>query len=189
MSARELPLKTTTVTGADDAALLQGSVEQFAELYERYAGRAYRVARSVLHEPHGAQDAVQDAFLSIWRSRDTYRPEHASAATWLLSIVHHRAIDAMRRNRKHAGVSSAEEQLAEPVGELDVGYDVAGSHDARVLRELLRALPAVQREVIVLSYFGELSASEIAAETGAPLGTVKSRMRLGLERLHRDLEA
>jgi RNA polymerase sigma-70 factor (ECF subfamily) len=165
-----------------------GSVDSFVGLYDRYRDRAYRTARSVCHDDGGAQEAVQEGFLSVWNSRANYHPDRGSVAAWLLTVIRYRAIDVARGNHRHVSRLAGEDQLTsrflvdDPV-ELAVKRD-----DAQRLRASLALLPGAQAEVITLAYYGQLSHSEIAAHLGLPTGTVKGRMRLGLQRLQADIK-
>lgn len=172
----------------DDAQLMlrvQGDDAQaFEALYDRFAGRAYGLARSIARNDTRAQDVVQDAFLSVWRSRASYVPARGSVVGWIMGTVRNRAIDARRRDGRHdtrrADGEGIEEYLRAP-GDLE--HSVAERDQGVRLRSLLATLPEAQRDVITLAYFGELSTSEIARELSIPHGTVKGRMRLGLKRL------
>lgn len=165
------------------------SAEAFAVLYDRFCDRAYRVAWSVCQHHGRAEDAVQDAFVSVWRSRSTYRPADGTVAAWVLSVVRYRAIDVARRHAMEVR-RRADEELLDSV---PAGVDVAGRAEAHAeagsLRQLLGQLPDAQREVIVMAFFGELTHTEIATQLGLPAGTVKGRMRLGLQKLRRSLES
>jgi RNA polymerase sigma-70 factor (ECF subfamily) len=172
-----------------DAVLMgrvqEDDVEAFAELYDRLAPRALGVARGVLG-PRGdrASDAVQEAFLTLWRNRGAYRADRAEVHTWAFAIVRNRAIDSLRRHGRHdrrrADENAVPSALAAPD---DVHADVVAADDGRRLRELLADLPETQREVIALAYYGQLTHTEIAACLTLPVGTVKGRMRLGLTKL------
>ncbi len=157
------------VARSDEAAL--------AELYDRVGGIAYGLAYRVLRDESLAEDAVQEAFLGLWRAAATFIPERAKASTWILTLVHRRAVDLVRRE---------ERRRAEPLDEAPEtatgsAEDSAWLHLERErVQEALRRLPDQQREAIELAYWGGLTQQEIAARTGAPLGTVKSRVRLGL---------
>lgn len=161
----------------------------FSTLYVRYVSRALRVAQSVTHNTARAEDVVQEGFLSMWRSRGTYRPSAGAFPAWAMRIVRNHAIDAVRydaaaRRPKPGGDENSPEVSTEP----DSPYESAAAHsDAESLRASLRRLPAAQSEVITLAFFGELSHSEIATELELPPGTVKGRMRLGLEKLRRQM--
>jgi RNA polymerase sigma-70 factor (ECF subfamily) len=178
--------------GAVLAAVAAGDGDALATLYDRHRSVAYAIALGVTGSVSAADDVLQDAFLGVWREAARFDPARGSARAWILAIVHHRAIDHVRRRR-------STEPLPEPGADHprdlvvpDVWPEVAGRLDAVVIRGALEALPAVQREVIELAYWGGLTGAQIAERTGAPLGTVKGRMRLGLRALgtslaeHRD---
>lgn len=165
-----------------------GDADAFEELYVRYAARAHRVAKSVCRDDGRAQDAVQEAFLSIWRSRATYRPQRGTVPIWLLSVVRYRAIDATRRNEKHAANRAGEHLLEAHAAPAEVADQAVARADAPRLHAILRRLPDAQREVIALAYYGQLSHTEIATRLDLPPGTVKGRMRLGLEKVRADIE-
>ncbi|MDQ6834672.1 MAG: sigma-70 family RNA polymerase sigma factor [Actinomycetota bacterium] len=160
-----------------------GSVEAFAELYDRFCNRAYGVAFSVCRDDGRAQDAVQEAFLSLWKSRANYRPHQGTVAAWLLTVVRYRAIDLTRRNGNHATRWASEDRLDERPAPDDVSEKIIQREDATRLQASLARLPDEQQEVITLAYYGQLSHSEIATRLDLPAGTVKGRMRLGLQKL------
>jgi RNA polymerase sigma-70 factor (ECF subfamily) len=170
------------------AGVRAGSVEAFAEIYDRYRDRAYRVARSVCREDGRAEDAVQEAFLTVWRSSGSYRPERGSVSAWLLTMVRYRAIDLARRNGSHERRRASEEQLATLPGPDDPSEEAVSRDDAARLRASLENLPDAQQEVITLAFFGQLSHVEIATQLGLPPGTVKGRMRLGMQKLSADVK-
>ena len=182
---------TRTSSTATDNDLMEeiqaGSQDAFASLYGRYCDRAYRVARAVSPDDARAEESVQEGFLAVWRSRDTYRPEHATAGPWLMTVIRHRAIDIGRRNATNRTLSVGEDVLEARPSPEDVAADAADRADARDIRDLLTQLPDEQREVIVLAYYGQLTHSEIAGALGVPVGTVKGRMRLGLHKLRREI--
>lgn len=171
------------------AGLAAGRLESLDALYERYASMAYGIARRITGDDALAEDVVQDAFLGAWRSAERYVAGRGSVRTWLLSIVHHRAIDAVRRRRPVSELPDEAEgtRVPHPLTLPDVWGEVAGRLDAAVVRAALDTLPAPQREALELAYFGGLSQSEIAERTGVPLGTVKSRVRLALVAMRREL--
>jgi RNA polymerase sigma-70 factor (ECF subfamily) len=170
------------------AAVTAGRPEAFGELFDRYGDRAYRVALSVCRDSDRAQDAVQEGFLSVWKSRDSYRPEHGTVAAWLLTVVRHRAIDVARSSGRHSARRDSDDQLEARAAPSDVGESVIMRDDADRLRASLATLPDAQAEVITLAFYGQLSHTEIAAQLGLPAGTVKGRMRLGLQRLRVGLD-
>jgi RNA polymerase sigma-70 factor (ECF subfamily) len=160
-----------------------GSVSAFGALYDGYCSRAYRVAFSISRADDRAQDAVQEAFLSIWNSRASYRQQRGTVAAWLLSVVRHRAIDLERQHVKHAIRRASDDQLADRPAHDDVGEQAISRDNAERLQAALALLPDAQQEVITLAFYGQLTHTEIAAQLGLPTGTVKGRMRLGLQKL------
>lgn len=170
------------------AAMRAGSSAALGQLYDRYCSRAYRVALAVCADPRSAEDSVQNAFVSIWTGRAGYNPQRGSVATWLLAIVRHRAIDTARASSGRARRLAAADRLQACPGADDPPRQVERHDDARRIREMLALLSEPQREVIVLSYYGGLSHREIALHLGIPPGTVKGRMRLGLDKLKDALE-
>ncbi|MBI3746456.1 MAG: sigma-70 family RNA polymerase sigma factor [Chloroflexi bacterium] len=165
----------------------EGRLEALEALYDRYRAMAYAIALRITADPTLAEDVVQDAFLGVWRHADRYVEGRGSVKTWLLSIVHHRAIDAVRRRRPARELPDPELPSPPQLVVADVWPEVAGRLDAIEVRAAMAVLSDVQREAIELAYWGGLSQTEIAERTGAPLGTVKSRMRLGLLVLRRAL--
>jgi RNA polymerase sigma-70 factor (ECF subfamily) len=169
------------------ASLSAGSAVAFGELYDRYRERSYRVARSICDDDGRAEDAVQEAFISIWQSRAGQATAVDHVAPWVLTVVRHRAIDIARRNGLQAGRHAGDKSLPAIRGHESVEDEVVGRAAARQLRGLLAELPATQREVIALAFYGELTHAEIARRLDLPPGTVKSRMRLGLRRMRADI--
>lgn len=166
------------------ARLLQRDTAAFAQLYDRHSRMAFGLAYRLLGEPTGAEDVVQEAFLSVWRQAASFRPERSAVRTWLLSIVHHRAIDRLRRSSTHEITDGAIESLPERADEsVDVAHEVALSIDGERVRAALATLPGEQRQAIELAYFGGYSHSEIARMLAIPAGTVKGRLRIGLQKL------
>jgi RNA polymerase sigma-70 factor, ECF subfamily len=166
----------------------EGRLDALEGLYDRYRAMAYAIALRITADPSLAEDVVQDAFLGVWRHADRYVPGRGSVKTWLLSIVHHRAIDAVRRRRASTELPDPELPAPPQLVSADVWPEVAGRLDATAIRTALAGLSEAQREVIELAYWGGLSQTEIATRTDAPLGTVKSRMRLGLLALRASLD-
>ncbi|MET1232267.1 MAG: sigma-70 family RNA polymerase sigma factor [Candidatus Limnocylindrales bacterium] len=158
-------------------------------LYERYSSMAFGLATRITRDSALAEDVVQDAFIGVWRSASRYAGSRASARTWLLSIVHHRAIDAVRRRRPTTELPEADAASPSSLIVDDAWPEVAGRLDRVAIADALATLPSVQREAIELAYFGGLTQLEIAERTAAPLGTVKSRVRLGLLALREALVA
>lgn len=165
-----------------------GDEAAFGELYDRYCARAHRVARSVCRDEGRADDAVQEAFLSVWRTVDSFRPAFGTVASWLLVVVRNRAVDLSRRNARHTDHRASADLLETRRAAGDVAAEAMANADAPRLRALLAKLPDAQQEVIVLAFYGELSHTEIAARLGLHQGTVKGRMRLGLQKLRADID-
>jgi RNA polymerase sigma-70 factor (ECF subfamily) len=187
-----LRLRTATpVDEADRAALARiadGDLDALEELYDRYKTMAYSIAYRITNDATLAEDVVQDAFMGAWRNATRYIEGRGSVKTWLLSIVHHRAIDAIRRRRPTTELPEHEEIPPAQFQVPDVWGEVSAILDAETVRGALAALSDVQREAIELAYFSGLTQQEISDRTGTPLGTVKSRMRLGLLAMRRVLE-
>jgi RNA polymerase sigma-70 factor (ECF subfamily) len=171
------------------AGLAAGRLEALDALYERYKSMAYGIARRITADDVLAEDVVQDAFLGAWRSADRYVSGKGSVKTWLLSIVHHRAIDAVRRRRATSELPSDEEGRTVPQALTlpDVWGEVSGRIDRDQVATAVAVLPDAQREALELAYWAGLSQTEIAERLGVPLGTVKSRVRLALVALRREL--
>jgi RNA polymerase sigma-70 factor (ECF subfamily) len=170
------------------AAVGEGSVESFEALYERYVDRAYRVAYAVCHDEDRAQEAVQEAFLSVWQGSASFSAQRGTVGVWLMAIVRHRAIDVVRRYGRHAGHrAGAEGLLRLPTGAEPCDVALHREADDELLSSLAR-LPAAQQEVLALAFFGQLSHREIARALDLAPGTVKGRMRLGLDKLRDTVE-
>ena len=165
-----------------------GEIGGLETLYDRYHRMAYALALRITTETGLAEDVVQDSFLGVWRNAARYAEAKGSVRGWLLAIVRHRAIDAVRRQR--AGVAlgdDVDDAMPAALTLPDIWPEVAGRLDAEQVRRALTALPPAQREVIEMAYFDGLTQREIADKTRAPLGTVKSRMRLGLVSMRQHL--
>ncbi len=176
--------------GAADLDLLRrisaGDRSAVADLYDRFRRPAFALARRVLADDVLAEDVLQDVFLSVWREPSAFDGSRGSVASWLLAMVHHKAVDAVRREESHRRRRArAEEDLAlsAPNRTGDVAEDAVDRVAAERVRTALRALPEAQREALTLAYYGGYTQREVAALTGAPLGTVKSRMLTGMRRL------
>jgi len=188
---RPLPLRVATVADdADRSCLMRiaaGGSDALDELYERYKTMAYSIAYRITNDATLAEDVVQDAFLGAWRNAERYVAGKGSVKTWLLSIVHHRAIDAVRRRKPTTELPDVELVPPAQFQVPDVWAEVAAELDADDVRRAMATLSDVQREAIELAYFGGLTQQEVADRTNTPLGTVKSRMRLGLMAMRRVL--
>jgi RNA polymerase sigma-70 factor (ECF subfamily) len=166
----------------------RGDARAFEVIYERHSSAAFSLAYRMTGARGLAEDVAQDAFLSIWRSGARYERARGSVRTWVLGIVHHRAIDALRRSfvheRRRASDEGIEERLAD---EVRTDAEVARRQEADTVRAALQTLPGEQVQVIELAYFGGFTHTEIAEMLEMPVGTVKGRMRLGLEKLRNSL--
>jgi RNA polymerase sigma-70 factor, ECF subfamily len=158
--------------------------EAFSALYDRYARLALRVAHSVCHDASRAEEAVQEGFLSIWRGRARYRPDSGSVKGWMLAVVRHRAIDAVRHDAATRSPELVELTAPAPDTRSPSPPDaVIAQDEGEALRAFMARLPDIQSEVITLAFFGGLTHSEIAEQLSLPPGTVKGRMRLGMHKL------
>jgi RNA polymerase sigma factor (sigma-70 family) len=176
--------RVATPTDVADRAVLarvaSGELDALQDLYDRYRTMAYSIALRITADAALAEDVVQDAFLGAWRNAARYVEGKGSVKTWLLSIVHHRAVDAVRRRRPTTDLPDVDAPPPPTLTLPDIWQEVAGNLDRAEIASALATLSDVQREAIELAYFGGLTQVEIADRTGAPLGTVKSRIRLGL---------
>lgn len=158
-------------------------------LYDRYGGVAFALAYRLLGERGVAEDVVQESFLSIWRQSATYDARRGAVRAWLMTIVHHRAIDHLRTIRaKRSADTVMDDAMPLPARE-DTWAEVAQGLEQQRVRAALATLPPEQRQVVDLAYFEGLTHAEIAARVGIPLGTVKGRMRLALGKLRDVLSA
>ena len=193
MTDRDGGLSGRVASSTDDAdrdvlaRVSNGELDALQDLYDRYRTMAYSIALRITADASLAEDVVQDAFLGAWRNAARYVEGRGSVKTWLLSIVHHRAIDAVRRRRPTSELPEAEAPPPPALTLPDVWKQVAGNLDREAIAAALATLSGVQREAIELAYFGGLTQIEIADRTGAPLGTVKSRVRLGLLAMRAEL--
>ena len=168
------------------ALVARSDEDALAELYDRFGRTAYGLALRVLRDSSLAEDAVQEAFLVAWRTADTFMPERARASTWLLTLVHRRAVDLVRREQRRR--AEPIEVVGEQAGEGAADETVWLRYERERVQAALRQLPDQQREALELAYYGGFSQSELAERLGQPIGTIKSRMFSGLARL-RDLLA
>jgi RNA polymerase sigma-70 factor (ECF subfamily) len=163
--------------------LARGDLGALDRLYEQYGAMAFSIAYRITGDRAAAEDVVQEAFLGAWRNAARYVDSRGSVRTWLLSIVHHRAIDSIRRRRPTVELPESEAALPDTLTLPDVWSDVELRLDAESVRAAMTSISDVQREAIELAYFAGLTQTEIAERTGVPLGTVKGRLRLGLQGL------
>ncbi len=187
----------TPRTGVSDADLVLGVAEgrhgSLDELYERYGRPVFSLARRIIIDTGLAEDVTQEVFLALWREPGKYDPSRGAFATWLFSLTHHRAVDAVRReeaNRRRRMKAAAE---GESQALTEVPASVPEQAWSGIRRDRVKAamltLPAPQREALTMAYFGGYTQREVAALTGTPLGTVKTRMLAGLRRLREQLSA
>jgi RNA polymerase sigma-70 factor (ECF subfamily) len=164
-----------------------GRSDAFEIVYERHSTAAFSLAYRMMGARNPAEDVVQEAFLSLWRSQARYDRTRGSVRTWVLGIVHNRAIDALRRNlvhdRRRAAGTNAEDAAERLEAPERTDADAARRSEAKEVRGALTTLPSEQARVIELAYFGGFTHSEIARMLNTPIGTVKGRMRLGLEKM------
>ena len=166
------------------AMVRDGEVRAFDVIFDRHSGAAYSLAYRMCGRQTMAEDVVQEAFVSLWRSGARYDRARGSVRSWVLSVVHNRAIDAFRKEAAKSARDVRDDGLAERL-EADIRTDREAERrdDARQVRSALDELPTEQRQVIELAYFGGFTHTEIADMLSLPAGTVKGRMRLGLSKL------
>ena len=179
--------------GLDDKALVgrvvEGDREALEALYGRYGRPCYSLARRILTDPQLAQDVVQEVFLTVWRDASRFDAARGGFSTWLLSMTHHKAVDAVRREenqrKRRTGAEVLETRESPgPTVDDEVWTVLRGER----VREALALLPDPQREALVLAYFGGYTQREIAGLTSTPLGTVKTRMLAGMRRMRAGLD-
>ena len=165
-----------------------GDAAAFEVIYERHATAAFSLAYRMTGRRGAAEDVVQEAFISLWRSGARYEPTRGSVRTWVLAIVNHRAIDALRRGTRHDRHRASDEGIEERFEAKErTEAQAARREEATEVRAALATLPDDQCRAIELAYFGGFSHSEIASMLETPIGTVKGRIRLGLEKLRGQL--
>ncbi len=185
-------MSRTGLSPADDADLLvrlaSGESDALAQIYDRYHRQVFTLALRILGDHVLAEDTTQEVFLALWRDPSKFDPAKGGFASWLLSLAHHRSVDGVRREESQR---RRRDRLAELEPPALLGEDPADKALERVVgadvRSALSELPAVQREALTLAYFGGYTQREVAALTGAPLGTVKTRMLAGMRRLRQIL--
>jgi RNA polymerase sigma factor (sigma-70 family) len=183
------------LSGARDRQLIRriggGDEEAFRSLFAAYGPSAMALAARVVRQAHLAEEIVQEAFLSLWLSPELFDEQRGSVKAWLMTMVHHRAVDAVRREeaqrrRSDDLAAGLREETDDPSDEVVEAVAAPAERDA--VREALVALPPEQRAVLELMYFDGLSQTQIAERTATPLGTVKSRALLGMRRMRTELE-
>ena len=186
---RALPRHTHMSDEALVALVARGDDSALGELYDRVGRVAYGIAYRILRDERLAEDAVQEGFLAVWRSAATFRAERAKASTWIVTLVHRRAVDIVRkeeRRRAEPLQAEARPETPDPSGSAEDAAWLGFERDR--VQAALRMLPDAQREAIELAYYGGYSQSELAERLGLPLGTIKSRMFAGLARLREVLD-
>jgi RNA polymerase sigma-70 factor (ECF subfamily) len=178
-----------------DAALVRGMADgddrALGALYDRWQGIVHGVVARILRQPNDIEDVVEETFWQAWRQASRFDPARGAVQTWLLTIARSRALDrarALRRRRESPIEGDDGEVVVQQVAPDDPGLDAEAAERRRVVTAALAQLPAEQREALELGYYGGLSQSEIAERTGQPLGTVKTRMRLAMQKLRSQLQ-
>lgn len=170
-------------------ACAEGDEQAFAALYDATVASACALALRVLRDPHLAEEVIQDAYLEVWRQSQRFDRRRGGARGWVLTLVHRRAVDRVRAAEAAARRDAAYQRRALAGTEVDTTSATAlATLEARRVRAALAVLAPQQRRAVSLAYFGGLSHAEVAAVVGAPLGTVKWRIREGLQKLRRALE-
>jgi len=164
-----------------------GDRAAFAELYDSLSARAFGLILRVLVDRSQSEEVLQEVFLEIWQSAGRFTPNRGQGRSWVLTIAHRRAVDRVRSSQ-----SSVDRDVRAGFRDMDVAYDAVSERvelkmEGRRVVDALAALPDAQKEALTLAYFGGYSQSEIATLVGAPLGTVKTRMRDGLSRLRTEM--
>jgi RNA polymerase sigma factor (sigma-70 family) len=193
-TTRSAPMRSAEPADARDEDLVlrvgAGDEQAFRELFGRYAAVAHALAFRLVRQAQVAEEIVQEAFLAVWRNPDRYDAARGSVRSWLMGTVHHRAVDAVRREqaqrrRAEQAAGLGPGIVEDPVDDVLAAIDLP--RERRLVRTALGELPEEQREVIQRMYFDGLSQSQIAEQTGLPLGTVKSRTLLAMRRLRAHL--
>ena len=169
------------------AAIAQGSSEALEALYDRYAAVVYRMALRILKNPELAEEMVQEVFWRVWRRSSSFAQERGRVAQWMFGIAHNLCIDELRRQRSRPApvYEDAEHPFIQHIidEQADVPAGAWATEQRRLIAEALHELPQAQRQAIELAYFRGLSHQEIATHLNRPLGTIKTRVRLGLQKL------
>lgn len=187
-------INTTHLNGLSDPELIARVVAAadeaaFEVLYDRHRCRAFGLALRVTGTRTAAEEVTQEVFLGLWRRAQLFDPARGTLAAWLMTAVRHRAIDAVRKGAARGPTLEWHEALPGSEGPDAAHEQTVAAEESRRARALLDRLPAEQREVVELAYFGGFAQTEIAERLGAPLGTVKSRSRLALEKLREAVTA
>jgi len=179
----------------DDRQLIQrvamGEKEALEELYTRYSSPVYSLARFMLRHEALAEEATQDIFLNIWLKASSYNAERGEPRAWIMSVAHHKVVDIIRSRRRNITMTDPKDYETLdllPSNQMPTAEEAELNLERDRVRSALSILPPAQREVIDLAYFHGLSQSEIAKRLGQPLGTVKTRVRLAMQKLRAELE-
>jgi RNA polymerase sigma-70 factor (ECF subfamily) len=192
-SEREVSYPDEVRSNADDVALIRRMAEAdetaLGALYDQWSRSLYSLVLHVLRDPDEAEDVVEETFWQAWRKASTYEPARGAVSTWLLTIGRRKALDRLRARKRHREdpVQSERAFADMPSSDPDPVQDAEVKEIREKVRAALRELPAEQREVLEMAYFNGLSQSEIADATAQPLGTVKTRMRLAMQKLREPL--
>jgi RNA polymerase sigma-70 factor (ECF subfamily) len=171
------------------ARLAHGDERALEPLYDRYGRLVFSLALRIVHDGPTAEEVTQEVFVRLWRSAASFAPERASVQTWLLRITHNLALNEVRRRQSRPVADERFDwevqgaALPDPHGEADPAVAAWARERAEAIQHALAQLPDLQRRAIELAFFGGLSQAEVAAAVGDPLGTVKSRIRIGMQRL------
>lgn len=194
-SGGDLALRSGWTDEALMAAIAARDDAAFVVLYERYAALVYSTSLRILADPQLAEDAAQDVFVRLWRRPEAFQPERGRFLSWLLSVVRNRAVDELRvRGRRRqrevvsTGLPDGDDHRPSSSGRDDPEISAQLVEEQTLVREALLTLPGEQRQALELAYFGGLTQQEIAIGLKQPLGTIKTRMRLGMQKLRRALE-
>ena len=165
--------------------------EALSSLYDRYGRRVFALAARILNDPVSSEEVTQDVFMSVWRRGSSYSADKGKFTTWLFSIAHNRTIDELRKRRRDRNRQNddIDDHLNLESKEISPPDAAVAQSEYAMVRQALGILPVEQRQVVELSYFKGLTQAEIAEQTGQPLGTVKTRMRLALKKLRNALNS
>jgi RNA polymerase sigma-70 factor (ECF subfamily) len=179
----------------EDRQLIQrtalGEKEALEELYTRYSTGVYSLARFMLRQEALADEATQDIFLNIWLKASSYNSDRGEPRAWIMSVAHHKIVDIIRSRRRNITITDPKEYETLdllPSSQMATDEEAELNLERERIRKALSSLPPIQREVIILAYYGGYSQSEIAQKLNQPLGTVKTRVRLAMQKLRAQLE-
>jgi RNA polymerase sigma-70 factor (ECF subfamily) len=169
-------------------AVVEGQSAALGTLYDRYGRLVYSLVVNILNDSGEAEEITQEVFLLVWNKADTFQIEHGKVAAWLCSVARHRAIDALRRHGARPEGHSMDWVLAVEEPDISDGSEpveqmVEDQQRSNRLRQAVATLPPEQRKVLEMAYFGGMTQEEISAQTGEPLGTIKTRIRLSMQKL------